>query len=118
MYRGTNGTEVQAEFYRQAKNVGLTIRLEYECGIEHENAGGSRPFRTCRFDVAVFDKFTLIAIVECKRGRRKKKERETRQMLRYRKHGVPVLLVCSFPEVPDAVRQCQVLANGNHEVQR
>lgn len=87
MIRHMNATEVQAEFYRQAVNSGLSVRLEMLCGVKHSQFG----YRTCRFDCAITSETgKLRVIVECKGG--PARNVGSNQVARYRLHGVPVFL--------------------------
>ncbi len=75
---------IQAEFYRQCKDIGLDVYLEYK----HE---GSR-----------FDEIKFIIEIKSYKTQRAPK-RNTKQIKRYESYKVPVLMITRMEMIPVAI---------------
>lgn len=85
---------VQAEFFRYCCDI------ELPCALELITPVG-------RLDAAVFngDWTRILAIVECKRFRKKEAMTETRQIRRYKQIGVPVFGLCKRERAEHLAKQ-------------
>ena len=84
---------IQAEFYRQCKNNGINVCLEYR-------------FSGCRFDAVVYDQNKFIHfIVEVKSytDPNKKPNWNTKQIKKYKQFRTPVLLIVRMEGIKEAI---------------
>ena len=95
-----NEANVQAEFYHQAKLIGLN------CILEWTTPKG-------RLDIAILNsqETKVFAIIECKRSERPR-WKSSRQFARYSKLGVPVLALQKTEDATALARQMLSLTTG------
>ncbi len=83
---------IQAEFYRQCKTNNINVYLEYK----HEE---------CRFDAVIYEYDKIVLIVEIKSYKRKRKPNYgTKQMQKYEKYNIPVLLIGRMEEINKTIQ--------------
>ena len=93
---------VQAEFYHRCRLLKLRLCLEYTCN-------------NCRFDAVMIDNNdNIYAIVEFKRSTKGYVSTKTKQLKKYSKYGVPILICINFEGINDTIIKCQeLLKNAN-----
>jgi len=84
---------IQAEFYRQCLDNGISVYLEYK-------------YENCKFDAVVYENDDVRFIVEFKSYATKRTpKRNTKQMKKYGSYGIPVILVTRMEDVCLAINQ-------------
>lgn len=95
--------EVQAYLWNELCSAGLNVRGEVKTTFNGRAA--------CRFDLAVFDRGELTAIVEVKKSPIKHKShdgwRGTRQGQRYEQFGVPVCIVYGMDDALQLIKEAR-----------
>jgi len=88
-------SNIQAEFYKQCKDAGLSVYLEYKVS-------------TSRFDAVVYNEVTnrILYIVEIKSYKDSKRIPNiyTKQLTKYSKFNTPILLIGRKEKVKDAIK--------------
>lgn len=84
---------IQAELYKQAKEAGLNIYLEYK-------------FERSIFDAVIYDGDHIQYIIEVKSYiTLKKPKHDTKQIQKYEVFNIPVLLVTRMESVKDIISE-------------
>ena len=82
---------IQAEFYSQCKSNNINVYHEYK-------------YEECRFDAVIYEHDKIILIVEFKSYKRKRKPNyETKQIQKYKKYNIPILIVGRMEDVKRTV---------------
>lgn len=91
-------SNIQAEFYHRCKLRGLNVYLEYR-------------YERCRFDaVMINDNNDIYAIIEFKSRKRPiKGEYKTKQMEKYSKYNIPILLCVNLENIDKTINDCITL---------
>lgn len=86
---------IQAEFYHRCRLLGLRLCLEYR--YEH-----------CRFDAVMLDRNdNIYAIIEFKsRIKPIKGEYKTKQIDKYSKYGIPIIVCLDYNSIDLAISKC------------
>jgi len=105
---------IQAEFYKQCKDAGINIILEYATKYYDPSFYGQKSGRRkkCRFDCLIYDDDrNAICIVEIKSRLygSSPKMLKTKQIKRYESFGIPVLLIANMNEVAVGVNKVKKL---------
>lgn len=84
----------QAEIYHQCRLLDITCVLEYK-------------IKNCRVDVAIFEDYKILGIIEVKNYTRERDLRPTRQFRKYRELGYPFFVCRNYKDIPETIELIQ-----------
>lgn len=100
---------LQAEFYHECRLAHIKCFLEYRSRWND----GKKP--GCHFDAVIVHKKNIVAIIEFKKRKKTKEERERwrngKQSNKYKRYNLPIFLVTHVDEISETINNLKGLMN-------